>query len=294
MNILQYKKINRDKLIDYMDSNKLRLRILLEAESDFGRTIYIEQDNQILGIATQYINELHPTFDNIDFAVDTANEKVFIALYENLLTNRTSSLPLSMCLSERDANVLRGFLENHHFSLIVKCEMPEIDIERSLTGLSEYRLPEGFRLEKYSGLNEEESKKLRQFRLNGYEKTHFWNPPLRMDHPYWLEKDLNSENQKISWVVFREKNIILCSDAHIDKDIVHIGWGWHDDQYEGHLELKHIWAIVLSQQLEFCKRSKKQFIGEFDSTDKYGQIKKSLLTHLKQENYYIYKQLSIN
>lgn len=291
MNLIKYKNDKKDKLISFMDSNKIDIIRLIDKDLDTGRTIYLENDNEILGIVTTYYNDFHPNFLKLQFAVDTSNELFVNELYQGILKSNSSSHTFSIHLNEKDSKQLEVFLERNNFKLVLKTEFPKINIEKSFENLSNYSLPNGFVLKKYKDLNENETKELRNFRLKGYVKTHFWSPPLSIEHPYWDETDLDDESKNISWVVYKNNNIVICSDAHIENSCVYFGWGWHDDTYDDFSELKSLWATVLYKQLDFCKKNNKTLIGEFDSSDKYGQYKSSLLVHLTEENYYTFHKI---
>lgn len=289
MNIVKYTKEARDRLLAFQAGQAFAGIRLYESDLDTGRTVYLEQDGEVLGIASLFHNAFHPQFLKLQFAVDTSKDRLVTTLYQALLKSLPVPPPrLSLHVTESDAGNLADFLASHQFHLVIKTECPQIDLAKSLERLSRHRLPAGYLLKNYSELNQAEASALRKFRLDGYVKTHFWSPPLSLDSPAWQETDLNAEDQKLSWVVYRDSAIVLCSDAHLEDDAVYLGWGWHHDTFESLPEFKSIWSSVLARQLEDCQRLGKPLIGEFDSLDTYGQYKGALLTPLAEENFYTY------
>lgn len=292
MKIRHFQADERENLLAFQKAHHFEPIRLLEKGVNTGHTVYLEHKKEVLGIATLYHNAFHPQFENLQFAVDLHNTRRVTTLYQTLLQALTPPLPrLSLLLRVSESQVLKSFLKHHNFVLAITTACPHIDLESSLIHLSQYRFPTGFHLKNYSQLNPEEAEKLRQFRLNGYVKTHYWSPPLSIESPYWQETEIDGENQNFSWVVFKDDTLVLCSDAHFEGGNLYLGWGWHDDAYATHPELKNLWATVLRSQVKAAQSLQAQLIGEFDSSDVYGQYKSALLPHhLSEDNYCIYQQ----
>ncbi|MDP2575573.1 hypothetical protein Q8W40_25495 [Vibrio penaeicida] len=176
--------------------------------------------------------------------------------------------------------------------MILTCNCPEIDTNSSIDNLLDTELPSSFRFTRYSQLNKNEKDKLRKFRLNSYVKTHSWSPPTDLNDDVWSHTDRKPEEEDISWAVFNGDNLILCSDGIYFNDSIWLGWGWHGDELDDDPYLLSVWSHVLHLQLLDCQRLEKSMYGEFDSMDKYGQVKSQLLLHLTKDIKYIYQEKS--
>jgi hypothetical protein len=292
LKITLFRDSEREKLLAFQKVYSHEPIRLLEKGMNRGHTVYLEQNGEVQGIATLYHNAFHPHFEHIQFALNLHNTQQLTVLYHALLEQISEPFPrLSIHLSTADAKVLEKFLEHHRFAPVITTACPRIDLEHSLRQFSKFHFPVGYRLNSYDQLNFEEAERLRHFRLKGYAKTHFWSPPLNIEHPYWQEADVEKENQHLSWVVLKDQAIVLCSDAHREDEALYLGWGWHDDVYTGHPELQNLWATVLKYQVKAAQDLKVDLIGEFDSLDVYGQYKSALLTHLTEDNYFTYHQV---
>ena len=285
-----FREEHRQRVQVFLNEHPFESIPLCYQDSKAGVTVVLERQGQIQGLATLRTNAFHPAFINLYFAVDLQNDKYVNELYDALHILQKVPKPLEIVLNEVGSQALRVFLESKAFSLTVTCECPLINLEKSLTSLAEIQAPLGFRIEPYDRLNEVEEKELRQFRRDGYQKTHFWNPPLSMESPLWQETDPNPKEREISWAVLSDGLIVLCSDLHLDGDKAHLGWGWHDDKLDDTAELKQLWSKVLSLQMAYCQAKGLSLMGEFDSLDKYGQLKKSLLEFHCIDKYLIYQQ----
>lgn len=95
-------------------------------------------------------------------------------------------------------------------------------------------------------------------------------------------------------MVIKEGQIVLKSVFILNDDCVWLGWGWDVSELEGHPICQALWAQVLRLQLEESLFRGKRMFGEFDSTDRYSQVKKSLLVYSSKikERYYLFKQAS--
>ena len=289
MKVVYFNENKRDKLRIFQDKYQLIRIPLYEATSQVGETLYLEENNFILGIISIVKNAFHPKFERIYFAIRDKNNEVMKLLYESLVAKRSEKDSLlQVMFNESEISEQQLFIKEYGFSLVVTCECPEIDVQQSLNLFHNGDLPDEFRMVRYSQLTHNEKSMLRIFRLNGYVKTHLWSPPVNIDDDIWHETDLSPKSEDISWAVFKGKRLILCSDAHIGEGDIWLGWGWHEDECED--LLIEIWSKVLYQHLIYCQLSKYRLFGEFDSTDKYAQMKSKLLCHLTKDTTLIYQQ----
>lgn len=291
MKIFEFKESNRGKLREFQDHHGIKRIPLFDRASGDGETLFLELNSAIQGIATVTKNGFHPKYDHLYFAVANRDSEVTQKLYRSLIERRVAgSPPLQIMYEESDVKEQRPFTEKFGFSLTLTCNCPQIDVGKSLDKISEVRLPSEFRVLRYNQLDSDEKAALREFRLSGYVKTHSWSPPIDIGDELWKRTDLSPESDEISWCVFAGDSPLLCSDGHIDGDEFWLGWGWHADEYETHEIVGQAWSKVLSLQLLYCQRNGKRMFGEFDSTDKYAQVKSDILVHLTKDTKYIFQQ----
>lgn len=128
------------------------------------------------------------------------------------------------------------------------------------------------------------------FRITGYAKTHYWNPPVDLDSEVWKYMNLKAEEAEVSWAVFDREEIVICSDTRIFGEVTVLGWAWHNDKYEISGSINTLWEHILMRQLLYCQEHGRNLLGEFDSTDLYGQYKSRLLKRSTEETCFIYQQ----
>lgn len=293
MKPILFEESARERLNVFQDSYELDRIPLCEPNSPYGETLYIENRGKILGVASAVKNGIHPKFDHLYLSVSGWDQEITTILLEGLKRHRGKEAnPLQILIKEADVEKQKLFTDSQDFSLILTCNCPKIDTNRSIDKLLSTELPTSLRFTRYSQLNKNERDKLRKFRLNGYVKTHFWSPPTDLNDDVWSHTDRKPEEEDISWAVFNSDNLILCSDGIYFNDSIWLGWGWHGDELDDDPYLLSIWSHVLYLQLLDCQRLEKSMYGEFDSTDKYGQVKSKLLLHLTKDIKYIYQEKS--
>ena len=185
---------------------------------------------------------------------------------------------------------MKEFLRSHHFDLVVVCDCPEICIEGSLSKLIQSTLPPNVRIVTQNNLNSREQVKVRQFRIDGYIKTHFWSPPIEREQDAWSCTDQSSEEKSISWVAFYNDEILLTSDSSLIDGEFWLSWGWHNENLVSAELLTQVWKHVLRLQLTECTALSRKLIGEFDSTDRFAQFKRKLLVEKAPDRWNILQQ----
>lgn len=296
MKVIRYKSADEKRLVNFQKEHSFsrsthftKLLPLREYGNYGGTTIYLESKGRIEGIATAVYNELHPHFRRIHFFPNL--EKTVSILFSELKKMpEFSGHPFEISLAEGEKRVLAAFLEKHKFQQVVCCEIPEIDLDGSLESINQFSVSKDFYIKNYSELSEDQKQLLFKFRIEGYFKTHEWNPPVSLDSEVWNYMNVSKEEEQVSWSIFKNNRIILCSDTRLIGETAMLGWGWHCDQLEQHPLLNALWGSVLKRQLMWCTQNNRVLLGEFDSTDSCAQLKSSLLQRKSEDIKYIFQQ----
>jgi hypothetical protein len=241
-------------------------------------------------------NEFYSDYDRLYFAVPDYDFLLVEALYQRINKERgETSRPMQILINGRDLPYSLLFLEAFGFEFILSCHCPEIDVIASLQKLSSLPpIPRCYRIKRYIELGEVQKKALDHFRVTGCLQTQKWNPTVERLEKAWEKIALTLQEEEASWAVFKDGQIVLNSDFILNDDCVWLGWGWHASDLEGHPMCQAVWAQILRLQLEESLFLGKRMFGEFDSTERYSQVKQSLLVYSSEikERYYLFKQKS--
>ncbi len=299
LKIKQFKESQRQQFRKWQDDKGFELIPLVEYgvslytredKSTYncnGITLYAEDNGEIQAIITRHDNGYHPHFDHLCYAITKDNSTLMLTLMEELLTfSDSNSVPLQITLDESTTKQWTWFLDRYGFTQKLTSDSPEIDIEASLAKLQQPILPADYQLLRYNQLNKTQSQALQKFRREGYVKTHQWSPPTSLDDPIWSETDSSHSENENSIVILKAGNIMACSDLFTWNDQLALGWGWSCDSLSQKEQLA-LWKVILVEQLLISQKLKRKFFGEFDSTDPYGSLQRTLLVEKTEDRFII-------
>ncbi|MCP4322541.1 MAG: hypothetical protein GY787_11990 [Alteromonadales bacterium] len=299
LTFISFVEADRQKLRDWQAKHNIEPIALVEKggttsplknKSNYtnkGMTLCIEENGVLQGIITRSSNGYHPHFDHLYFALLPEKQSLMVLLMEELLKHDSAETPpLQMTLEESTKLQWTWFLDRYGFTQKLTSDCPEIDIEASLAKLQQPILPTDYQPLRYDQLNETQSQALQKFRREGYVKTHQWSPPTSLDDPIWSETDSSHSEKENSIVILKADNIMACSDLFTWNDELALGWGWSCDSLSQKEQLA-LWKVILVEQLLISQKLKRKFFGEFDSTDPYGSLQRTLLVEKTEDRFII-------
>ena len=289
MKIKQFKENQRQLFREWQDENGFD-RIPLVENGETGITLYYEQDNQIRGIATRYLNDFHPYYQSLNFAIGSEQQALCKNLTNELIEQGpANSLPLQIMLKQNILAKWQWLIDQFNMHPVFISDCPEIDLQASLAALEKPNLG-SLRLLSYNKLTAAEKEQLETFRRAGYVATHTFSAPIALDNPIWSRTDVTQKEESHSFAIFDKNKILACSDLREYQQGLALGLGWTHNKLLASLKTK-LWTAMLIEQLKICLTLKKKLWGEFDLNSVSGVLKKQLLIEKEAERFIFYNQM---